>query len=48
MKYPKVIYLNVKDDEGEDLKEYLWSEEGINKYDIKYVLDSSDKEGNNK
>lgn len=38
MKYPKVIYLNVKDDDGFELEDFTWSEEGINQYDIKYEI----------
>lgn len=37
MKYPKHIYLQVRDDDGLDLMERTWSEEAINDSDIKYT-----------
>lgn len=36
-KIPEAIYLNIKDDDGDDVSEVLWSEEGINQYDVKYI-----------
>lgn len=36
MKIPEIIYLQIKDDFGEELAEKTWCEDRINETDIKY------------